>query len=100
LSAINCTPGPESSNLIKTEKAVPTKPENSAKIKYRVPMSFAFEDRNHLSFHKLIVVKFIAKRALLLSDCLQVSSTFNITLQITLKSIKQKVNCNAQRFTF
>jgi hypothetical protein len=30
LSAIYWTPGPDSSNLIKTEKAVPTKPENSA----------------------------------------------------------------------
>jgi hypothetical protein len=28
-----CTPGPDNSNLIKTEKAVPIKPENKAKIK-------------------------------------------------------------------
>ena len=49
LSDIYCTPGPDSSNLIKTEKAVPTKPANNANIKYNVPMSFAFEDKNHLS---------------------------------------------------
>ena len=29
-SAINCTPGAESSNLIKTENDVPTNPANSA----------------------------------------------------------------------
>lgn len=33
LSAIYCTPGPANSNLINTEKAVPTKPENNANIK-------------------------------------------------------------------
>ena len=40
-------------NLIKTEKAVPTNPEKSAYIKYNTPMSLAFEDKNHLSNHKL-----------------------------------------------
>jgi hypothetical protein len=49
LSAINCTPGPDSSNLINTEKAVPTKPDNKATIRYNVPISLAFEDHNHLS---------------------------------------------------
>jgi hypothetical protein len=49
LSAIYCTPGPLNSNLIKTEKAVPNSPENTANIRYNVPMSFAFEDKNHLS---------------------------------------------------
>jgi hypothetical protein len=49
LFPINCTPGPLSSNLIKTEKAVPNKPENNAKIKYKVPISFALVERNHLS---------------------------------------------------
>jgi hypothetical protein len=44
-----CTPGPLNSNLIKTEKAVPNKPENIANIKYKVPMSLAFVDKNHLS---------------------------------------------------
>jgi hypothetical protein len=44
-----CTPGPLNSNLIKTEKAVPNKPENTEKIKYKVPISLAFEDKNHLS---------------------------------------------------
>lgn len=46
-----CTPGPDSSSLINTEKAVPNSPENNAKIKYRVPMSFALLERNHLSNH-------------------------------------------------
>ena len=49
-----CTPGPANSNLISTEKAVPTNPENKAKIKYKVPMSFALQDKNHLSVHKEI----------------------------------------------
>jgi hypothetical protein len=49
LFPINCTPGPLSSNLIKTEKAVPNKPENKENIKYKVPISFALVDKNHLS---------------------------------------------------
>lgn len=51
LSAIYWTPGPLNSNLIKTEKAVPSNPENKANIRYRVPISLAFEDKNHLSVH-------------------------------------------------
>lgn len=43
------TPGPLSSILINTENAVPNKPENNAKIKYKVPISLAFVDQNHLS---------------------------------------------------
>ena len=46
-----CTPGPDNSNRINTEKAVPIKPENNANIRYNVPISFALEDKNHLSFH-------------------------------------------------
>jgi hypothetical protein len=46
-----CTPGPANSNLINTEKAVPTKPENKAKIRYNVPISLALQDNNHLSVH-------------------------------------------------
>ena len=34
-----------------TEKAVPTSPENRAKIRYSVPMSLALQDKNHLSVH-------------------------------------------------
>lgn len=49
LSAINWGPGADNSNLIKTEKAVPTKLPNKAYIKYMVPMSFAFDDKSHLS---------------------------------------------------
>ena len=52
LSAIYWTPGPDNSNLISTEKAVPTSPEKAAKIKYSVPISLALEDKNHLSLHK------------------------------------------------
>ena len=52
LSAIYWTPGPLSSILIRTENAVPNKPEKSANIKYQVPMSFAFVDANHLSLYK------------------------------------------------
>lgn len=48
---MNCTPGPDSSNLIRTENAVPISPDNRAKIRYKVPMSFAFDDKNHLSNH-------------------------------------------------
>ena len=49
LSPMYCTPGALNSILISTEKAVPTKPENKANIKYKVPISLAFEDQNHLS---------------------------------------------------
>jgi hypothetical protein len=44
-----CTTGPLNSILIKTEKAVPNKPENKANIRYKVPMSLALVDRNHRS---------------------------------------------------
>jgi len=49
LLEIYCTPGPLSSSLIKTEKAVPNNPEKRANIKYNVPISFAFVELNHLS---------------------------------------------------
>jgi predicted secreted protein len=52
LSAIYWTPGPDSSNLIKTEKAVPSNPENNANIRYNVPMSFALLDRNQRSHQR------------------------------------------------
>jgi hypothetical protein len=54
-----CTPGPDNSNLINTEKAVPINPENKAKIKYNVPISFAFEDKNHLSTQREISEVFL-----------------------------------------
>ena len=59
LSAIYWTPGPDSSNLINTEKAVPIKPDNKAKIRYKTPISFALDDKNHLSNHKDILFLFI-----------------------------------------
>jgi len=46
-----CTPGPDNSSLINTENAVPNNPENSAKIRYNVPISFALLDRNQRSHH-------------------------------------------------
>jgi hypothetical protein len=46
-----CTPGPDNSNLISTENAVPIKPENSANIRYKIPISLALDDQNHLSNH-------------------------------------------------
>lgn len=46
---MNWTPGPLSSNLIITEKAVPDNPENKANIKYKVPISLALVELNHLS---------------------------------------------------
>ena len=52
LSAIYWTPGPLNSSLIKTEKAVPNNPENKANIRYNVPISFAFDDKNQRSVHK------------------------------------------------
>ena len=55
LSAIYCTPGPDNSNLIKTEKAVPNKPEKRAKIRYNVPMSFALHDKNQRSHQSEIL---------------------------------------------
>jgi hypothetical protein len=51
LSAINCTPGADSSNLIKTEKAVPINPASKANIRYNVPISLALVEQNHLSNH-------------------------------------------------
>jgi len=53
LSAIYCTPGPANSNLISKENPVPINPENNAKIKYKVPISFALDDKNHLSCHSV-----------------------------------------------
>lgn len=49
-----CTPEPDSSSRIKTEKAVPIKPEKRENTKYNVPMSFALLDKNHLSTHMVI----------------------------------------------
>ena len=61
LSAIYCTPGPDNSNLIKTEKAVPNKPEKRAKIRYNVPISFALHDKNQRSHQSEIldIFKFV-----------------------------------------
>ena len=54
-----CIPGPDNSSLINTEKAVPINPENKAKIKYNVPISFAFDDKNHLSNQREISEVFL-----------------------------------------
>ncbi len=42
-----CTPGEANSIRINTEKAVPNIPAKIAKIKYRVPMSFALVEKHH-----------------------------------------------------
>ena len=62
-----CTPGPDNSNLIKTEKAVPNNPENNANIKYNTPISLALLDKNHLSNHKDIPLTFSRQAARFLS---------------------------------
>ena len=48
------TPGPDNSILISTENAVPINPENNAKIRYKVPISFALLDKNQRSHHIVI----------------------------------------------
>jgi hypothetical protein len=63
-----CTPGPANSNLIKTEKAVPTNPENKAKIRYNVPISLALQDKNHLSVHmEIFLIKYTLYRLKLIT---------------------------------
>jgi len=54
-----CTPGPDNSNLINTEKAVPINPENKANIKYNVPISLALLLKNHLSVQRDILEVFV-----------------------------------------
>lgn len=53
---MNCTPGPDNSKRISTEKAVPANPENIENIKYSVPISLALDDKNQRSFHIVIAV--------------------------------------------
>ena len=86
LSAMYWTPGPDNSNLINTEKAVPTKSANNAYIKYNTPISLAFEDKNHLSNHILIEDVFILGllnlyvRDNIESFCLLISSTESVVV--------------------
>ena len=72
LSAMYCTPGPDNSILIKTEKAVPSSPANNAKIKYNVPISFALLDQNQRSNH-IEISDFITK---LLELCVWLYNVF------------------------
>ena len=65
------TPGPDNSSLIKTEKAVPSNPENRENIRYNVPMSFALLDKNQRSSQREIFALFTSK--CLCSFCLQVN---------------------------
>ena len=60
------TPGPDNSILISTEKAVPISPENNAKIRYKVPISFALLDKNQRSNQRDI---FAVSTSKLLSLC-------------------------------
>jgi hypothetical protein len=55
-----CTPGPDNSSLIKTEKAVPKRPENKANIKSKVPISLALLDKNQRSHHIDIFACFLS----------------------------------------
>ena len=66
LSAMYWTPGPDNSSLIKTEKAVPSKPENRENIRYNVPISFALLDKNQRSNQRDILAVSTSK---LLSFC-------------------------------
>jgi hypothetical protein len=60
LSDIYCTPGPLNSIRINTENAVPNNPENRANIKYKVPISLAFVEKNQRSFQIVMVdIKFL-----------------------------------------
>lgn len=47
LFAINYILSCNSFNLINTEKAISTKPDNKVTIKYNVPIFLAFENYNH-----------------------------------------------------
>ncbi len=55
LSAMYSTPGPDSSSLTKPEYAVPSDPENNAKIRYRVPISIALQDK-WLCYEILLII--------------------------------------------
>jgi hypothetical protein len=91
LSAIYCTPGPLNSNLIKIEKAVPSNPENNAKIRYNVPISLAFEDKNHLSVHKDILEFKRETPDLLPSYSLDSLDQWDLRLRVYEKEDKQVV---------
>lgn len=49
--AINWTPGPLNSNLIKADNPVPINPAKTEKIKYINPISLALVEFNHLSMY-------------------------------------------------
>ena len=67
-----------------TEKAVPNNPENKANIKYKVPISLAFVDKNQRSYHILIDdFKFVLFKWLCLS-----SRSWMICINNTLSNYK------------
>jgi hypothetical protein len=82
-----CTPGPLNSNLIKTENAVPSNPENRANIKYKVPISFALVDKNHLSVPMLIedflLIGYISLNLLSEIIIFSMDENFSIFLSVT-----------------
>jgi len=57
--------GPDNSNLISTEKAVPTSPEKAAKIKYSANLCNLIPG---LLIFNIVVMKFIAPRRELIPD--------------------------------
>jgi hypothetical protein len=79
LSAIYCTPGPDNSNLIKTENAVPINPDNKANIKYSVPISLALLDKNHLSVQRDILEFFVSFSA-------------SVSVSVSVSRAKKKIN--------
>lgn len=97
LSAMYCTPGPDNSNLINTEKAVPINPENNAKIKYNVPISLALLDKNHLSVHREIEDSLLVG-----SSLISVTETLSQTLWFSLKEVEGKIveNLHIMIYTF
>jgi hypothetical protein len=90
LSAIYCTPGPLNSSLISTEKAVPNNPENKANIKYNVPISLAFDERNHLSNHKDIPLSLFSLAKLISKGLFPLDSLMNLMRSYYSEKVKNK----------
>ena len=53
MSDIYYIPRLDNSNLIKTKNAILTKLENNINIKYKVPISLVFNNKNHLSYYSI-----------------------------------------------
>jgi hypothetical protein len=95
-------PGPDNSSLINTEYAVPTSPENNANIRYSVPMSFALQDKNHLSCHILILSILSLALRLIWFIFLDVwlSSVLYSTTDLLFKTKKKESYVNFKKYIF